>query len=117
MQENKINPRFPLEEVVQNDSVKPGPFKDYIHLVEYHITREEAIKSAQIIVYSQVLVKNKIMWLVIIVNQFLAEMQRRRYGIGMETASESLILNQIQIQNIVPNQIQMQQIVVLNSIF
>ena len=57
------------------------------------------------------------MMLVIISDIFLAELPKIIHGIGMERASESDLLNQIQMYQILLNNIQIQKIVLLGRIF
>ena len=71
--------------MVRNNGSKHGPVKAYIHIVEDQITREAAIESARIIIDRQIIVNCQIMMLVIIVDKLIAELQRRRHVIGMDT--------------------------------
>ena len=72
MQENKRNLGFPLEEVVQNDSLNNGPVKEYFHYLVDQITREAAV--AHIIFDNLFLLNNLFMMIVSIVDQLLEEL-------------------------------------------
>ena len=84
LQENKSNHMLSLEEVMINDITNNGPFKASVHTEEDSITREAAVKSAQIIINLQVLVKFLMMMFVFIFDRLLSELQRRIQDRGME---------------------------------
>ena len=70
---------------MRNDSFKNGPVNASTPTADDHITRESAVKSEWIIIYRRVFVNCQIMMLVIIVDKLIAELQRRRHVIGMDT--------------------------------
>ena len=91
--QDKSNLRLSLEEATRNYKVKHVPVKAYVHPGEDNITGEAALKSAQIIVNHKIIVNNRIMMLVTIVDcqrfmlviqpKILTELQRIRYGRGV----------------------------------
>ena len=87
---------------VRKYSVKNVPFKASVHIVEDQITREIEVESAKVILDNQVILNRRIMMLVILIDQFLEELQVRRHVRGMERAIKYALLNQIQIHQIIP---------------